>query len=183
MRLRLFCLGLVLLLTFGLAGHAPAEPKPGGTLVIISSQVPRHFNPAVQSGTATAVPGTQLFATPLRFDNQWQPHPYLAKSWNIADDGLSVTLELVDGATFHDGKPVTSEDVAFSVQTVQANHPFKSMFSAVEKVDTPNPQTAILRLSKPHPAIQLAMSSALLPIIPKHIYGDGQDAKTHPRNS
>ncbi len=102
------CLGLIMFLVFAMVGHVSAEPKKGGTLVIISSQVPRHFNPAVQSGTATAIPGTQIFATPLRFDDQWQPHPYLAKSWDIADDGLSVTLKLVDGATFHDGKPITS---------------------------------------------------------------------------
>ncbi len=37
-------------------------------------------------------------------------------------------------------------------------------------------------MSTPHPAIVLAMSPALCPILPKHIYGDGQDLKTHPRN-
>jgi peptide/nickel transport system substrate-binding protein len=38
-------------------------------------------------------------------------------------------------------------------------------------------------MSTPHPAIVLAMSPALCPILPKHIYGDGQDLKSHPRNS
>ena len=160
-----------------------AEPgKPGGTMVIISSQVPRHFNPAVQSGTATAIPGTQIFATPLRFDTDWQPQPYLAKSWSVADDGLSITLDLVEDARFHDGKPITSDDVAFSVETVKANHPFKSMYGSIDRVETPDPQTAVLHFTQPHPAALLAMSSALLPIIPKHIYGDGQDPKSHPRN-
>jgi len=40
----------------------------GGTLVIASTQVPRHLNGAVQSGIATAVPSTQIFASPLRYD-------------------------------------------------------------------------------------------------------------------
>lgn len=155
----------------------------GGTFVIISTQVPRHFNPAVQSGTATAVPGSQIFATPLRFDEEWRAHPYLAESWSFGDDGRSMTLNLRRDARFHDGEPVTSEDVAFSIGVVQENHPFKTMFGAVESVDTPDPHTAVIRLSQPHPAIELAMSSALLPIIPKHIYGDGQDLKTHPRNN
>ncbi len=162
---------------------AADEPTRGGTFVIISSQVPRHFNPAVQSGTATAIPGAQIFATPLRFDEEWRAHPYLAESWSFADDGLSMTLNLRRNARFHDGEPVTSEDVAFSIATVQANHPFKTMFGAVERVDTPDPHTAVLRLKQPHPALELAMSSALLPIIPKHVYGDGQDPKTHPRNA
>ena len=165
------------------AGQTLAAPKQGGTLVMVVAGTPRHLNPAVQSGIATGVPGAQIFATPLRFDENWNPQPYLAESWNISDDGLTVTLNLVKGATFHDGKPITSEDVAFSIETVRANHPFKTMFEPVEEVETPDAHTAILRLSKPHPALLLAMSSQLLSIIPKHIYGDGQDPKTHPRNS
>lgn len=165
------------------ASLATAAPQRGGTLVIGSTQKPRHLNPAVQSGVATAVPGTQIFAAPLRYDENWNPHPYLAKSWKVADDGLSVTLHLVKNAVFHDGKPITSEDVAFSIMTVKNNHPFKTMFAPVTAVETPDAYTAVIRLSHPHPAILLAMSSALCPIIPKHIYGDGQDIKTHPANS
>lgn len=99
----------------------------GGTLVIASTQVPRHLNGAVQSGIATAVPSTQIFASPLRYDENWNPQPYLASSWDVASDGKTVTLNLVQNATFHDGTPVTSEDVAFSIMTVKENHPFKSM--------------------------------------------------------
>ena len=96
---------------------------------------------------------------------------------------LTVTLKLVKNAKFHDGHPITSEDVAFSIDTVKAYHPFKSMFAPVKEVQTPDAHTAVLKLSEPHPALLLAMSSQLLSIIPKHIYGDGQDPKTHPRNS
>jgi peptide/nickel transport system substrate-binding protein len=154
----------------------------GGTVVIASTQVPRHFNGAVQSGLATAMPSTQIFASPLRYDDNWNPKPYLAESWEVAPDGLSVTLKLVKNAVFHDGHPITSEDVAFSIMTIKANHPFQSMLAAVDKVDTPDPLTAVIRLSHPHPALLLAMSPALMPIIPKHVYGDGQDIKSHPAN-
>ncbi len=160
-----------------------AEPVKGGTLVIGMTQKPRHLNPAVQSGTATAVPGTQVFATPLRFDENWKPQPYLAESWSVANDGLSITLNLRKNARFHDGKPVTSQDVAFSIQVVKENHPFKTMFSPVEKVVTPDASTAVIHFSQVHPAALLAMSSALLPILPKHVYGDGQDPKSHPANN
>ncbi|MEI8324954.1 MAG: ABC transporter substrate-binding protein [Betaproteobacteria bacterium] len=158
-------------------------PTRGGTFVVGSAQTPRHLNGAVQSGVATAVPSTQLFASPLRFDDKWNPQPYLAESWKLADDGLSLTLHLRKNALFHDGKPVTSADVAFSIMAIKANHPFTTMLGPVEKVDTPDAYTAIIRMSTPHPAIILAMSPALCPILPKHIYGDGQDLKSHPRNS
>ncbi|MDO7696502.1 MAG: ABC transporter substrate-binding protein, partial [Planktomarina temperata] len=143
----------------------------------------RNLNPAVQSGIVTGYPGAQLFAAPLRYDEDWTPQPYLAKSWDVSEDGLTVTLNLVDNAVFHDGAPITSEDVAFSVDTIKAHHPFKSMFAPVVSVDTPDAHTAVLNLSKPHPALMLAMSGQLMAIIPKHIYGDGQDPKTHPRNT
>lgn len=179
---------LALALAGALAGLAATplqaqEPQRGGTLIVGSTQVPRHLNGAVQSGIATAMPSTQLFASPLRFDDQWKPQPYLAESWKLAEDGKSLTLNLRRNAVFHDGKPITSADVAFSIMAIKANHPFQTMLGPVEKVDTPDPYTAIIRMSAPHPAILLAMSPALAPILPKHIYGDGADLKTHARNS
>ena len=169
-----------LLATTTLAGHAYAE---GGTLVIASTQVPRHLNGSVQSGIATAIPSTQIFASPLRYDENWEPQPYLAESWEVAADGMSVTLNLVQNATFHDGQPVTSEDVAFSIMNTKDNHPFKSMFEPVDTIDTPDAHTVVINLSKPHPALLLALSPALAPVLPKHVYGDGQDPKSHPANT
>src|SRR5690606_39436019 len=99
------------------------------------------------------------------------------------DDGKSLTLHLRKNAVFHDGQPVTSEDVAFSIMAIKKNHPFQTMFAPVEKVDTPDAHTAVIRMSHAHPAILLAMSPALCPILPKHVYDDGQDLKSHPRNS
>ena len=159
------------------------EATRGGTLVAALSTNVRNLNPAVQSGIATGFPGSQLFAAPLRYDENWTPQPYLAKSWEVSEDGLKVTLNLVDNAKFHDGKPVTSEDVAFSVDVIKAHHPFKSMFAPVTSVDTPDAHTAVLNLSQPHPALMLAMSGQLMAIIPKHIYGDGENPKTHKRNT
>ena len=158
------------------------DARYGGTMILGLSYEPRHFNGAVQSGIATMYSATQLFASPLMFDANWQPQPYLAKSWEISEDGLTVTLKLVENAVFHDGKPITSEDVAYSIMTIKNNHPFKTMMEAVEAVETPDPHTAVIKLTQPHPAILLAMSQPLCPIIPKHYFDDGQDIKTNPKN-
>ena len=154
-----------------------------GTLVIGFNSVPRHLNSAVQSGTVTGIPAAQIFASPLRFDKDWNPEPYLAETWSFQDDGKSVLLKIRAGATFHDGKPITSEDVAFSIMAIKANHPFQSMFEPVERVDTPTPQIAVIRMKQPHPAILLALSPAFCPILPKHVFGDGTDLKAHPKNN
>ena len=139
------------------------EPNRGGTLVISDGVgTPRHFNPALVSGSATAIVGAQIFASPLRYDENWNPQPYLAESWEVSDDGLAVTLHLRKGATFHDGQPITSEDVAFSIRTVKTYHPFSSMLEPVVEIETPDPYSAVIRLARPHPAILLAMSPALM---------------------
>jgi peptide/nickel transport system substrate-binding protein len=57
------------------------------------------------------------------------------------------------------------------------------MYGPVNAVTVADPHTAIVRLSEPHPALLLAMSTSLTPIIPKHIFGDGTDVKVHPRNA
>ena len=165
------------------AGAVDTGPVAGGTLLIQSTQVPRHLNGTVQSGYATAVPGTQLNASPILIDEDFQPQPYLAESWEVGEDGLSVTLNLVEGAVFHDGEAITSEDVKFSMETSKANHPFKTMFAAVDTIDTPDDHTVVINLSEPHPAILLAMSPGLLPVIPEHVYNDGQEIKEHPCNA
>ncbi|MDM8548837.1 ABC transporter substrate-binding protein [Desulfobacterales bacterium HSG2] len=174
----------ILMTLFGIqaAESKDSAPVTGGEIKASLYATPHHLNPAIQSGLATAFPGAQIFAGLVRYDNQWNPHPYLAEKWDISPDGLTVTLHLRKNAVFHDGKPITSEDVAFSIMTVKAHHPFQSMMAPVGKVDTPTPHTVIVRLVKPHPALLLAMSAALLPILPMHVYGSVEKVRDHPAN-
>ena len=168
---------------FGIPMHVAAQAAKGGILVIGTTQKPRHLNSAVQSGIATMMPAAQLFASPIRMDANWKPQPYLAERWDLSPDNRSVTLHLRKDAVFHDGKPITAEDVKFSIETIRDNHPFKTMYGPVNAVTVADPHTAVVRLSEPHPALLLAMSTSLTPIIPKHIFGDGTDVKVHPRNA
>ena len=149
------------------------EVRQGGTLVVANqTAASASLIGNTGSGTGIGYPSAQLFASPLLFDENYQPQPYLADSWSFADDGLSLTLNLNPDAVFHDGVPVKSSDVAFSIRMNQALHPFKPMFAPVESVDTPDDNTAVLNLSAPHPALLIAMSPALLPIVPEHVYGE-----------
>lgn len=176
---------LLLLLIFtltpigmGIAG----TPKRGGDLRVIYGWSPPHFLTAIQTGIPTQFPSAQLFASLVDFDEKWQPIPYLAESWKISDDALTYTFRLVENATFHDGKPITSEDVAFSFDIVKKNHPFGiAMFAAVDRVETPDPHTAVFKLTNRHPALLMALSPVLMPIIPKHIYSTAP-IRTHPAN-
>ena len=88
-----------------------AQAARGGVLVIGTTQRPRHLNSAVQSGIATMFPAAQLFASPLRMGADWKPQPYLAERFELSADNRSVALTLRKDAVFHDGRPITSEDV------------------------------------------------------------------------
>ena len=165
------------------APSGAAEPKPGGTLVVAGAGGLRHLNPAVQSGSQAGL-GVQLFAGLVRVDDKFRPQPYLAERWEVSGDGLSYTFHLARNARFHDGVPVTSEDVAFSLGAVREHHPFGiAMFDAVDRVETPDAHTVTIRLARPHPALMQALVPLLMPVIPKHVYGDGRDLRTHPMNA
>lgn len=167
-----------------LAISATAEPKPGGTLNVTSISKWRTLNSAVQSGTATGLPASQIFAGLLRVDEALQPQPYLAESWSIAEDGLSVTFKLVEDARFHDGELITSEDVKFSLLASKTNHPFgMAMFGTVTDVATPDPQTAVFELSAPTPSLLASLQPLFMPVLPSHVLDDGQELNTHPRNN
>ena len=166
----------------GMAGAA-AEPKRGGTLIVAGAGGLRHLNPAVQSGAQAGL-GVQLFAGLVRVDDKFRPQPYLARRWEVSGDGLSYTFHLARNARFHDGVPVTSEDVAFSLGVVREHHPFGiAMFDAVDRVETLDAHTVTIRLARPHPALMQALVPLLMPVIPKHVYGDGRDLRTHPMNA
>ncbi len=162
---------------------AQETPRRGGTLVVGHDSL-RHLNSAIQTGNSTGVPAAQLFAGLVEIDGDFNAQPYLAESWTIAEDGLSATFHLVEGATFHDGVPITSEDVAFSIATVKANSPLgPTMYGSLSTVETPDPQTVVIRLSHPVPFLLQALAPALTPIIPKHIFGGDEDIKVNPANS
>ncbi len=178
---RQFTAGSAAATTLALPVSRSKAQAGGGTLVIGHVSL-RHLNPAIQSGNATGVPAMQIFAGLVQLDDKFQPQPYLAKSWEVSEDKLTYAFRLVEGATFHDGKPITSEDVAFSLGIVKQNHPFGGpMFAPVERVETPDPGTAVVKLSHPHPALLIAMSPLLLPILPKHVFGDAP-IQTHSAN-
>ncbi len=173
-------IALAATLSFSSALHAEAED--GGTMTGFTTGY-RTLNPAVQSGAATGAPGSQIFAGLVSVGADYKIEPYLAKSWDISPDFLTVTFKLVDNARFHDGQPITAEDVKFSLEAVRENHPFgQAMFGNVESIDTPAADTVVMHLSKPVPGLLVSLQPLLMPILPKHVYGDGQPLKTHPRN-
>jgi len=88
-------------------------PVNGGTAVVAVKADFGGFNPVTNSALATDdVIKFMLFTPLVQFDDKFTPQPYLAESWQLADS--SVTFKIRQGVTWHDGKPLTAEDVKFT---------------------------------------------------------------------
>lgn len=169
---------MIAIFTGAIPGESADTPKRGGSIVFVTDKIPS-LNP-LHGSYITGYVTTSIFAGLTRLNSKDEVVPYLAKSWTVSDDGLTYTFKLAENATFHDGKPITSEDVAFSIGIIQKGHRFgKQMFGPIEKMDTSDPHTLICRLSKPHgPLLVAATSPRHLPIMPKHVYGAGDFRKS-----
>lgn len=150
-------------------------PVQGGTVVYLSSKIPS-LNP-LHSAYEVGLVTSQIFASLVRMDENNEIAPYLAKSWEISEDGKTYTFNLAKDAKFHDGKPITSEDVAYSFEVIKKHHRFgKQMFGPVEGFEFPDANTLVMSLSKPHgPLLLAATTPRQLPILPKHVYAAADD--------
>ena len=114
---------------------------------------------------------TLVYDTLLWRDKDGAPRPWLAQTVDTSSDGLTVTVHLAAGARWQDGPPVTSADVAFTFDYV-AHHPhprFTSEVSDVAGVDTPDAETAVIRLVQPSLGFD-DEPLADLPILPQHLW-------------
>ncbi|MEO0937109.1 MAG: ABC transporter substrate-binding protein [Pseudomonadota bacterium] len=85
-------------------------------------------------------------------DESGAVQPQLATSWEISEDGLTYTFQLVEGATFHDGTSFDAEDVKFTFDRAMAEdstNPSKGIFEPIEAVRVINPTTVEMTLSRP----------------------------------
>ncbi|WP_315833804.1 ABC transporter substrate-binding protein [Bradyrhizobium prioriisuperbiae] len=109
----------------------------------------------------------------LSYDFDLTPRPQLALDWSTEPSGLQLTFRLRPGVRWHDGTPFTSEDVAFSLMLLKQLHPRgRSTFANVTEVETPDPLTVVIHLSRPAPALLRALAGAESPMIPRHRYAD-----------
>lgn len=95
--------------------------------------------------------------------------PWLATEWHVSADGMEYTFQLVDGATWQDGRPLTADDVAFSFG-YYAQHPYKWMTTeVVDAAAVVGDGTVRVALTRPYAAF-LEEIAGVVPIIPRHVW-------------
>ncbi len=167
-------------LALGTAGAA--ETKRGGTLTFSYQPEPSALSTIATTAVPTALVATKIFESLLEYEGaQLKPVPGLAESWTMSKDGLTFTFKLRDGVKWHDGKPLSSADVKFSVEKLVAplHSRGKVYFGQLESVEAPDPRTVVFKLKKPVPFFLKAFQPSETPILPKHLLEslDFSDAK------
>jgi peptide/nickel transport system substrate-binding protein len=157
--------GLLALSALGIAAtgqRAALAAGPGGQLTwaVHISLAPTWFDPAETPGMIT--PFLLMYAL---HDAMVKPmpgntaEPCLAQSWKMAPDGLSYEFILRAGAKFHDGTPLTAEDVKYSFERYRGTSA-ALMKERVAAVETPDERSVRFVLKKPWPDFVTFYSSA-----------------------
>jgi peptide/nickel transport system substrate-binding protein len=91
-------------------------------------------------------------------DASLQPHPALADSWEVNSDFTQATFHLHTGVTWHTGRELTGEDIAWNYNRIKADRKIDggikaNFFVPLASIDTPDKSTVVLHASQPWPAI------------------------------
>lgn len=143
-------------------------PAAGGTFIEGMVGRPLALNPLLSDPYPVDRELVDLiFDGLVRYDETGRIVPALAEEWSISEDGLTITFKLHQGLTWHDGQPVTSEDVAFTYGLMQSdsfpgpNH-LISLWQAV--TITPLDETTIqFTLTQPYAPFFEAVTRGVLP--------------------
>jgi len=98
-----------------------AEPEFGGIYVEGIAGTPARVNPFYAGeNSVDETLSALVFAGLTRLDDRGVPFPDLARTWTVSPDGLTYTFTLRSGLLWHDGVPLTSDDVVFTYQLLQS---------------------------------------------------------------
>lgn len=190
---KLVGLGL-LILTSGCGGKKQGETKekgpPAGSTSHWGGTVIRHLesecktlNWALYTTVYENYVLRYIYDNLLDYDENLEIIPVLAKEYKVSKDHLRITVILRDNLRWHDGLPITAEDVKFTVEkikdpTVPALNK-EGFFTKLDHVEVIDDKTAVFIWKEPY-APSLHALTQLAPI-PKHVYGKG-DFLTNPAN-
>jgi len=156
---------ILALVALALMAGAPGSAKAAGpegqlTWGVHISLAPTWFDPAETPGIITPYMVLYALHDAMVKPMPGQPAaPSLAEKWSVSEDGLTYEFVLRKGAKFHNGEPVTAEDVKFSFDRYRGTS-HKAMKDRVAAVETPDQRTVRFKLKQPWPDFLTFYASA-----------------------
>ncbi len=171
--LSVFFLGATLL-ALALAAQAPAAPaaRRGGTLRIANIGDPPTLDMSATTVGVTSIIGNAIYETLFAFDASWRPQPHLADSYTVSGDGKTYTIRIRRAVPFHNGKEMTADDVAASLNRWgKVGSRGVTAFRSVDSVTATDKYTVVIQLKEPFAPLLafLALPSSAAAIMPKEV--------------
>ncbi|HYG60863.1 MAG TPA: peptide-binding protein [Symbiobacteriaceae bacterium] len=150
--------------------EAPKTPRIQGRLTWSGIGEPVNFNPILQADVNSAWVAQRVFSGLVEINEKLEVAPDIATEWSASPDGLQWTFKLRDNVKFHDGKPMTADDVAFTYNAIKDKGytgPRSGDFAALERVEVIDSTTVKFVLKEPFAPF---LSNLTYGILPKHLY-------------
>jgi peptide/nickel transport system substrate-binding protein len=167
-------------LFFALCGCSrPADPN---TIVMLIENSPTNLDPRVGTDAQSERIDELIFDALLRRDDHFNLLPALAERWENPDP-LTYIFHLQHGVKFHDGRPLTSKDVKWTLDSVlngTIRTPKAAAFKAIASVNAPDENTVIVHLKEPYVSLLWNVSEGAIGIVPA---GSGPEFNRHPIGS
>jgi peptide/nickel transport system substrate-binding protein len=140
-------------------------PQKGGNFTFaLEARVP-NLDQHAGNSAATRNVAMNIFETLITRDEKFAPMLELADSLTESPDGLTYTFKIRQGIKFHNGKPLTSADIAASFNRYKRLGVDRSILAIPAGWDTPDPQTFVIRLNTPLPTFLEQLSAFTAPIV------------------
>lgn len=155
-----------------------AAPKAGGILIAARAADMTGLDPHRQTAFASFRVLELIYDPLVTLDKDMKVVPHLAESWTWSADAKVLTMVLRTNVKFHDGTPMTSDDVKFTFERIldeKTAAAARANFALIEKIDTPDAKTVVFTLRTANGALPAAMTSLNAAILSKKAVGGGQD--------
>jgi peptide/nickel transport system substrate-binding protein len=156
--------------------------QESGTLTVLIESSPTSLDPRVGTDAQSERIDALIFDSLVKRDEHFVPQPWLATSWDNPDP-LTYVFHLRAGVKFHDGQPLTSRDVKWTLDSTMNGTIISvkaASYATVASVDAPDPATVVLHLKKPDPELLLNVADSAFGVVP---YGSSRDFWQHPVGS
>lgn len=146
-------------------------PRPGGSLTEGVIGYPRFINPLFALSDADRDMTALIYSGLLKYEPDGSLIPDLAKGYTISADKLTYTFTLRDDARFHDGSPVTADDIVFTINKAKDSNiksPKRASWEGVT-VEKTTDSDVVFTLRQPFPAF---LENTTLGILPSKLWKD-----------
>lgn len=160
-----------------------AAEAEGGSLTFVISPSPQILTSAMTTAGAEQVVSSKISDSLFTYSFDMEIQPQLATSYEVGEDGKTVTFHLREGVKWHDGTAFTSKDVAYTCMEVwkKLHGRGRTIFKDVTEVQTPDDLTAVFVMAAPSPGMLKSLAAQQTQILPAHLY-EGTDPMTNPYN-